>query len=90
LQGTFKEGSELSVSSKTKNLLGLLSGILPAELKKEITKNYQKVSDDEGKKFNIDTCITPEIRQYLVTKMEEIEKQSSNLSASADSFDKWV
>jgi hypothetical protein len=88
LDTTFAENAEVSVSSKTKNLLGSLSNLLSSELRREVNKTYQKLDKDNTKRFNINECLTPEARAYLLSEIERIEARFSELAASSELADK--
>ncbi len=84
LQTSLAEGVEVTISSKTKNVLSLISNILSSSLRKDLSRNYQRESENKSK-VSINAILTPEMREYANQRMEEIEKQADLLN-SGDKF----
>lgn len=86
LQTSLAEGAEVAISSKTKNILSLISNVLSSNLKKEVNRNYQKESKNNSK-VPIDTILTPEMREYAHQRIEEIKEQVELLNAGEEFAD---
>jgi len=62
--------------------------LLSPELRREVNKVYQKIDAGDSKRFNINECLTPEVRAYLFDRIAEIETKASDLISSNELADK--